>query len=133
MAMITWKDSYSVHHPDMDRQHKKLAATLNELHDALRQGKGKDQLYATLISLIEYTKKHFRDEEALMERVGFPDLEEHRHKHKILTLQVREFAEQYNAGKKTMTVELMNFLRDWLLDHIGKEDAQYGKHLQENS
>jgi hemerythrin len=133
MALIVWKPTYSVGVPEMDDQHKRLVEILNELNEGLVKGQGKDKLYSTLMGLIDYTKKHFADEEKLMEKSGYPKLDQHKKEHKELTQQVVDFARQYNAGEKGITIELMNFLRSWLVVHIQGKDAEYGRHINENS
>jgi hemerythrin len=129
MRTIEWKDSYSVGHAGMDQQHKKLVSLLNEFSQALSRGEGKTKLYETLMGLVEYTKKHFKDEEELMASSGFPDLDEHKAIHKQLTNKVINYAVQYNAGELTNTVELLNFLKNWLVDHIQGVDIKYGQYL----
>lgn len=126
MAVIEWEDRFSVGIAEMDEQHKRLVGLLNTFNQALSEGRGKAALYDVLMSLIEYTKQHFRDEEALMEAKGYPGLEEHRQEHKELTGQVVDFAREFNAGNKTITIGLMHFLRDWLVNHIMGEDKKYG-------
>ena len=40
--------------------------------------------------------------------------------------QVEEFTARYERGETTLNVQLLNFLRDWLANHIQIEDKQYG-------
>jgi hemerythrin-like metal-binding protein len=130
MATIQWRDSYSVGDDRMDSQHKRLVVMLNNFNDSLSKGHGKEKLYDTLMGLVDYTKKHFKDEEALMESINYPGLEDHKREHKELTRQVVDFAKKYNAGETAITIELMHFLRDWLINHIQGEDKRYGEHLK---
>ena len=44
MALISWNESYSVKVKQFDDQHKKLVNMLNDLHEAMKQGKGRDAL-----------------------------------------------------------------------------------------
>jgi hemerythrin len=59
MALITWNDSLSVKVAEIDEQHKKLIAMINELNDAMRLGKGKDVLGKIVNGLVTYTTTHF--------------------------------------------------------------------------
>jgi hemerythrin len=40
MALIQWNDGLSVNVVEIDRQHQKLIGMINDLNDAMRQGKG---------------------------------------------------------------------------------------------
>ena len=63
MALIAWNDSYSVKVKQMDEQHKKLVEMINQLHDAMKVGQGKQVVGDVLNALVSYTKTHFASEE----------------------------------------------------------------------
>jgi methyl-accepting chemotaxis protein/hemerythrin len=65
-----------------------------------------------------------------MKKYGYPDYEEHSLEHQKLLVQVQEFKSDYDAGIKTMTVEVMGFLVDWLIDHIAQSDRKYAPFLK---
>ncbi len=44
MALIQWDGSFSVKVAEIDQQHQKLVSMINDLNDAMKQGKGKDVL-----------------------------------------------------------------------------------------
>ena len=125
MAYITWNNSFSVKVPDMDNQHKKLVDLVNNLHDAMKQGKGKEQIAKTLDELIKYTVFHFTSEEKLMINGGYENFEEHKAKHEELKQQVLDFQNKYKAGKIVATTEVLTFLQNWLLNHIRQDDMKY--------
>lgn len=83
-----------------------------------------------LIELVQYTKFHFSREEEAMKRHGYGQFLEHLREHEKLADQVFEFAEQYKAGRTTLSIGLMNFLKEWLKQHILKSDRQYAAHFQ---
>lgn len=78
MALITWNENYSVKVKQFDDQHKKLIDMINELHDAMKVGKGKDVMEKILAGLIQYTVTHFANEERLMKQHNYPDYEQHK-------------------------------------------------------
>jgi hemerythrin len=51
--LLAWKPEYSVGVSELDQQHKGLVAMMNELHDAMMQGKGSEVLGGILKRLIE--------------------------------------------------------------------------------
>jgi len=123
-----WQDSYSVKVLAMDNQHKKLFDLVNELHDAMCSGHGRDVAGDILRRLIDYTVQHFSAEEALLERYRFPGLAAHRAEHKALTSKVHEFKKEFDAGTCDV-IRLAKFLRYWLKDHIQNVDQRYGDFL----
>ncbi len=64
-----------------------------------------------------------------MKRTQYPGLANHHALHVDLTKQVRQFAERYERGEIALSVHLMDFLRNWLTNHIQKEDRDYGPWL----
>ena len=81
MAFIDWDDSFSVKVKEIDAQHKRLVDMLNELYDAMRQGKGKEVLGKIIGGLIEYTDVHFKTEEKYFDKFGYPETEAHKKEH----------------------------------------------------
>lgn len=125
MALITWKDDMSVGVEQFDHQHQKLVGMLNGLHEDLGKGMAADHMGRLIGELANYTKTHFKSEEEYMAKHNYPELEDHKEEHRNLTRQVVDFYQQFKAGKATMSVQMMNFLRDWLVNHIQGTDMKY--------
>jgi hemerythrin len=126
MALMTWSNKFSVGVRTMDDQHTVLFDSLNELHNAMMKGEGQKQTVTLLRSLLKYTNDHFSAEEAMMQAAHYPDLAAHRAKHRDLTRQVQEFVTRYERGEAALNIQLLNFLRDWLANHIQGSDHEYG-------
>ena len=125
MALITWKDEFSVGVTEFDNQHKVLIDLINKLHDAMRAGTGKQALSEILEELVSYTKFHFANEEKHFSQYSYPEISSHKLEHDKLTRQVMEFQRDYNEGKSSMSIDVMSFLKDWLIKHIGGIDKKY--------
>ena len=130
MALINWSADFSVGIGSIDEEHKKLAGYVNELNDAMAQRKGKDVLEKILGGLVDYTKTHFAREEQLFKAHGYPESMSHKAKHDELTKKVMAFQKDLHDGKAVMSVEIMAFLKDWLLNHIKVTDMKYGPFLK---
>lgn len=63
---------------------------VNELHDAMKVGKGKEVLEKILAGLIQYTVTHFADEDRLMKLHNYPGYEQHKKEHNLLTVWVSD-------------------------------------------
>jgi hemerythrin-like metal-binding protein len=129
MPMMRWNSSLSVNVDAMDMQHQKLVKLTNQLFDAMKVGKGKQAIEGVLRELASYTKVHFAAEEKLMQEHNFPGLAEHKAKHQQLLAKVSDFCKKYNAGELGISINLCDFLQDWLKVHISQEDKQYGVHI----
>lgn len=126
MSYIDWSDTLSIRVPEMDNQHKKLVAMLNELHDAMKAGKGRDSVGPIVTRLIDYTKTHLANEEKFLESINYAFINSHKTEHRKLTEQVLELQAKFNSGDATVAPKLLTFLRDWLVGHIQKVDRMYG-------
>lgn len=132
MGFITWNDSFSVKVLAIDQQHQKLVSMINELSDAMKDGKGKDVLSKIINGLILYTSTHFKTEEKYFDEFGYPDAEAHKKEHNEFVQKVLEFKNGFNSGDLNLTVEVMNFLSDWLQNHIKGTDKKYSQFFNEH-
>jgi hemerythrin len=125
MPLIVWNDNLSIHIGEIDRQHQQLVKLVNELNDAMRQGKGKDVLSKTLSGLITYTATHFGTEERYFNQFEYPATADHKKEHRAFVAKVSNFKEKFEGGRVGLSIEIMNFLSDWLIKHIQGIDKQY--------
>ncbi len=123
-SLFQWTEAYSVDDPEIDRQHKKLFGYADDLHRAMLSGTGKQILERLLANLVAYTREHFSHEEQLMARIGYPDRDAHVREHVELTRQVTEFQQRFACGQVAMTVEISQFLSQWLKHHISTVDRR---------
>ena len=132
MALMTWSDKYSVGVRALDEQHTGLFQTLNDLHAAMLKGQAQSLTGPLLRKLVDYTRRNFAAEEAMLVSTRYPGLAGHREKHRALTKQVEEYVARFEKGEITLNLTLMDFLRDWLTNHIQKTDKEYGPWLNEH-
>jgi len=133
MALVTWSEKLSVGVRSIDDQHKKLVTLLNQLHDGMIAGKGKDVLGGVLKGLIDYTATHFKYEEDLFARTGYGNAAAHKREHADLVRRVLEIQRAYDEkGPAVLTIQVMNFLKDWLTLHIQGSDMDYVAHFRAN-
>ena len=103
-------------------QHKTLIKMVNDLHDAMVAGHGKEVLQPTLEKLASYTVNHFAHEERFMKAAGYPGYPGHKHKHDELAAKATSIISDYKAGKLVLGLALAQFLADWVAHHIQGED-----------
>jgi hemerythrin len=132
MALVTWNSKYSVGVKTLDSQHTALFAILNDLHAAMMKGQAQSLTGPLLRKLVEYTRNHFSAEETMMTAAKYPGLVSHRAKHTDLTKQVEDYVARFDRGEISVNLHLLNFLRDWLTNHIQNTDREYGPWLNEH-
>ncbi len=131
MPLITWSDELAVRTKEIDDQHKRLIDLLNRLFDAMKQGKGRDALSPVLDERAQYTVYHFGTEEGLFREYGYPDAETHKAEHDAFARRVIDFQQAFEAGNKPITVDVLQFLTDWLQHHITQIDKKFGLFLKD--
>ncbi|KAF0152290.1 MAG: Hemerythrin HHE cation binding region [Ignavibacteria bacterium] len=127
MPIIQWKEIFSVNISKIDSQHKKIIDLINELHDKMKEGKGKEKesLSQILNELAVYTANHFKTEEELFYKYKYPNTEAHILEHKKLVDKVLQIKADFESGKVVLTLDVMDFLKDWLSNHISGTDKAY--------
>ncbi len=126
MSLIQWSSKFSAGVEMIDAQHGMLFETLNELNDAMISGMTKSLTEPLLRNLLARTRDHFSAEEAMMLNADYPGLEQHRAQHHELTAKIESYVARFERGDISLNPHLIHFLRDWLSNHIQKEDRAYG-------
>ena len=129
MSFMEWNSLLYVNVESIDKEHETLVLLLNEMYNAIYSGKGKDVVGSTLDNLIEYTQTHFAHEEGLMKENNYYNYKGHKLEHDKLTSQVMEFQKKLHEGQEGVHLKVMNFLKEWLTDHIFGTDMKLGYFL----
>ncbi len=129
--LFLWKKSYEIGVAEIDMQHRRLVGMINELSDAMMERRGQRAVKHVLDELKDFIVEHFETEESVMEKSGYPDLPQHRIKHVELTRQVLEFREKARGDQQLEASELLDFLCDWLRNHMMVFDKEVGKYLKD--
>jgi hemerythrin len=127
-----WNDSYLMGVENIDKQHMQLFITVNNLIDAIENGAGKAELEKSLDFLVNYTVTHFNDEEEVMRKYNFPEIEGHHAIHEKFKKAALELAaEALKIGSSELLVrEVKRKIGDWLVTHVEGQDARVGAHIK---
>jgi hemerythrin len=131
IPIFQWREEYNTHIKEMDEHHRALFQTANKLYEEIHSGRNQSVMEDTLNFLIRYTEEHFTQEEKLMEDYDFPEYEVHIKHHVRLIQEVQELKSKYAAGEIRMDMSVVNFLKDWIINHILTEDRKYGPYLND--
>ncbi len=130
MAFLVWNENYSVGVKELDAQHQMLFNYINELHDAMKAGKSKDIISSTLQKLSDYARVHFTAEEKMMEQKKYPDLAKHKTEHMKFFEKVTDYQMNFNHKSFMTSLEIMDFLKNWLMGHILDTDKKYTPYMK---
>ena len=127
--LVEWTDALSTDIGSIDDQHKVLVNLINELHQAMRQRRSDRVMLDVVDRLKNYTVKHFQHEEQLFARHGYADAKSHAEIHRKFEAKVMEFEAALKGGAAKVTMDVMRFLKDWLVGHIQGTDKKYAPFL----
>jgi hemerythrin len=129
MALMTWTaDKFGTTVAIADEQHQEIFNMVNGIYDAAGAG-DRAAVGKQLDALIDYVVMHFQTEERLMQEKNYPDYVSHKALHDKLVETCAGLQTQFHAGQAEVTQGTMEFVRDWLFDHIPNVDMKYGPAL----
>ena len=126
MPIATWRDSLDLNYPPLDDEHKAVLDVVNQAYMA-SQVDDFEMMDRVFEKCYDYARNHFSHEEDIMERIQFPDIENHMKSHQVFIHNVSEMRQQYEVApsmedKRRVSIKLANFLNVWLLGHILSKD-----------
>lgn len=134
MTLMTWSNSYSVGIPSIDAQHQKLVGMINEMYDGMIAKRSRETMAAVFEKLILYTVEHFDYEEKLFAQTHYPESESHKLEHNALKQKVIEMHARFKQSTTgTLSLEVLNFLKAWLTNHVTGTDKKYTQHFTANN
>lgn len=124
--MIEWKDEYALGVESIDEQHKKLFEIADRIYDLIRNTLLMDK-YDAIVEIIhelkDYTVYHFAAEEEYMKSIGYKKLLSQKVAHDDFLHKVEEIDfEKIDNGQNAYLLETLDFVVEWLEQHILKED-----------
>ncbi len=108
----------------IDTDHKALVRYVNDLGKAMLRGESHAIVGSILNGLAKYTMEHFAREEEIWRSHKLNNFAQHKKQHDDLVARVKDVVAKFNAGTLAVNADLMEFLRDWLANHIMKTDRQ---------
>ncbi|MCH4888294.1 bacteriohemerythrin [Acidaminobacter sp. JC074] len=127
--MFDWKEDYSVGVKEIDAQHKRLFEMGQAMSDLVSNHGDEDiydELTAMFNELIDYTRYHFNDEEKLMEKVNYKDLEDHKVQHQLFVEKLEAYdLETIDEDQGAFALKLLKTVATWIFKHITGDDFRY--------
>ncbi|MCK4492931.1 MAG: hemerythrin family protein [Methylococcales bacterium] len=131
MKVCEWNQDYSVGITTLDKHHKKLFEILNKLFTLMDEGSEDAPILKVIDELMDYTHYHFEQEEAMMAKIAYPDLEQHKVLHKELIDQLNGFAKEAQNGMAIfVAIKIATVGLEWLKNHIFAVDYKYHEYIK---
>lgn len=130
MTFLSWRSEYEVGVTQIDAEHRSLFDLINEFHDAHARSDNRAEIPRLLNRLVAYAEEHFQHEEKLMRDNDYPLLEKHSGLHSDLVTSVFAINERLAADPAKAGAETLQLLKNWLADHIVKEDIDFAEFLR---
>lgn len=133
---IAWREQLSVGNNIIDEDHKYLIEIINKVEVCLAK-KDMSALKAELKRLHDYSLLHFDREEKIAIAVGYEQTPGLQQSHQSLIEKLGKMESEFISSENTLSPELTKgfaeFLRNWLIDHVIKEDLLMKPTLQKYS
>jgi hemerythrin len=134
MPRIKWDDKYLIGIEQFDDEHKHLVELLDKIIDVFMSYKREDgKSQEILDSLTAYVTTHFANEEKWMLDCSYPKMKEHVFDHNRFIFRLSEFKHIFRNGDGHLTIDIISFLRVWILTHISIIDSDLGTFCREGN
>ncbi|MEJ2394382.1 MAG: bacteriohemerythrin [Candidatus Thiodiazotropha sp.] len=132
---LVWRDDWLLGFESLDGQHLELVEILNELHrylvhDGVSRHVDRGELCRKLLHLLQMTRRHFEDEEALMLTHDYAGVEEHHREHALLVAELHDCIREIDTGHKPFTLATLTALKHWQIDHVINSDREFADYLR---
>ncbi|MDO8991377.1 MAG: bacteriohemerythrin [Sideroxyarcus sp.] len=124
MSKFIWTEQFKLGIEVIDQQHRQIMDYVNQLEDALGNGKPQKVVSKLIATLVDYTIFHFGFEEDLLEKAGYPYLKPHQKSHATFAKRIADFRDRYDAGED-VSKDVDALLSMWAFDHLKHDDSDY--------
>lgn len=127
--LVQWTDDFGVGIAEIDEQHRGLIALINRVYAAVLEKADSAEVEDIVHALEHYTVRHFADEERYMIHARYPKFGLHKAVHDQFIERVAAEKDKLKAGFP-LDIDIVHFLRDWLVNHILRMDKEFGVYEQ---
>ena len=122
MSVIEWSNTYVLGIEQIDEHHRHLIDLLDTTYNVFVSHGQKVEVGKVLEALIDYAIYHFAAEERLMAQCDYSRAADHLEQHEDFVKRVKTQQREFHDGRGTLSLELIVFIKEWLLDHILETD-----------
>jgi len=123
--VIKWDDKYSVDISIIDEEHKEFIDIINKAVAIKENNGNQEEVREVLYKMIKHALKHFATEETYMKKFNFPEFQLHRNEHLDFTNKTFDNLNKIIMGDYQVANEILEYLKQWLVNHIHGTDRKY--------
>ena len=118
---------------EMDKEHREILDLMSTLRNALRSETRdvteRDVVSDVLEECARFIRNHFGTEETLMQQSLYPGYLDHKKEHELFLTRIIDLQKQVQAGAKSITIETLGLMGNWLHHHVLETDRPLVPHL----
>jgi len=126
--MLNWNYSYEIGNEQIDSEHRIFLKLIVEFKEAVNQGKSEEKLIRLINVIAKYAEFHFASEEAIMADYQYPAMTQHAYLHTILLGEIKDTSEKFQQNILEPK-EMSEFLLNWFVLHVSKQDTKIIKYI----
>ena len=129
MPGIEWTKDFVIGNNKIDMQHMELINIYNALLAETKKGEGNLKIKEYLKKLADYASYHFDTEEKYFEQIKYPYLNVQKKEHLDFKKKVIELVKDYQSKKIRINMDILDFLKNWINNHIINEDVKAREYI----
>jgi hemerythrin len=128
---LKWTEQLATGVHEIDHQHQELFTRMNNLLQAMHEGKGKEEIQTVMIFLDDYVVSHFGLEEKYMTQYDYPQFSQHQEQHQSFTNNFSKIKQEFESTgiSSALVIQTQRKLSDWWENHITMLDKELGAFL----
>lgn len=124
MALLEWREEFSVGDPAVDHEHRELIDLVNAAAGAIRDGATRAEVDQAFGDLLRGISAHFAHEEHQMRAANYDRTTEHKTDHERLIDALRDIMDADAHDPNRSAEALVKVLGDWFTGHFASHDAR---------
>lgn len=133
MSFFEWNEEFETGLVEVDKQHRHLVNVTNDFAKLVARNDVSLQVLTDVFNeLASYTQYHFGEEEKLMAELAIDERHtgSHMQQHNDFLQAVLDLHQDMVTGREEAKVELLEFLKSWLVDHILDRDMCLSRQIE---
>ena len=132
MALIEWREEFSIGIPSVDYEHKGMIRMINQLHEEISADTSRETVSDFLGEIHALISAHFALEEKEMREMAYGEFDDHKEDHERLLDEIRDIMEAFDADDtEDYAEDLSQRLKIWFTEHFRTKDARLHRFLKD--
>jgi hemerythrin-like metal-binding protein len=125
LVQFSWYRAFECGNAEIDREHRHLVELANDLLNGIIAGKPAGHLSAIVEQLMQASRSHFEDEEAVLRALGYAHLEQHARLHRSLLNKATKVVAEFTSGKTEIGAVFQFLAEDLIVKHMLGADREF--------